>query len=108
MIWMLAVRYVVLVALVVWLGGLVTALFGPSPRPLTLVGAACGGVILVGLFAMKFVGPPPRAFVARAALTAAMLLLAAGATVYRTAATELMALNLAVGLVLLFWYVKES
>ena len=107
MIWMLAVRYVVLVALVVWLGGMMTALFGESLRPLWLVGAACGGVILVGLFAMKFVGPPPRAFVPRAALTALMLLLAAASTVYRTVATEIMAVNLALGLVLLLWYARE-
>jgi len=108
MIWMLAVRYVVLVALVVWLGGIVTGLFGHSPRPMPLVGAACGAVILVGLFAMKFVGPPPHAFIARAALTAVMLLLTAGSSVYRTAAPGLMALNLVLGLVLLFWYVKET
>jgi hypothetical protein len=108
MIWMLAVRYVVLVALVVWLGGIVTALVGESLRPPSLVGAACGALILIGLFAMKFVGPPPDAFVARAALTAAMLLLAAAAAIYRNAARELMAVDLALGLILLFWYVKES
>jgi len=108
MIWMLAVRYVVLVALVVWLGGLVTALFGESLRSISLLALGCGGVILVGLFAMKFVGPPPSAFKARAALTALMLLVAAGSAIYRTAATELLAINLALGLVLLFWYVKES
>jgi hypothetical protein len=108
MIWMPAVRYVVLVALVVWLGGIVTALVGEWMRPLSLVAGACGGVILIGLFAMKFVGPPPRAFVPRVALTAVMLLLAAGSTLFRTVAAELTALNLALGLVLLFWYVKES
>jgi hypothetical protein len=107
MIWMLAVRYVVLVALVVWLGGMVTALFGELLRPLSLVAVGCGGVMLVGLFAMKFVGPPPRAFIARAALTAAMLLIAAGSARYRTAAAAMLAVNLALGLVLLFWYVKE-
>jgi hypothetical protein len=105
---MLAVRYVVLVALVVWLGGMVTALFGPWVRPLSLVAAACGGVILVGLLAMKFIGPPPSAFFVRAGLTAVMLLFAAGSALYRTAAKEIAAVNLALGLVLLFWYVKES
>jgi len=105
---MLAVRYVVLVALVVWLGGMVTALFDLSLRPSSLVPAACGGVILVGLLAMKFIGPPPRAFFARARLTAVMLLLTVAATVYRTAATEIVAANVVLGLVLLVWYVKES
>ena len=104
---MLAVRYVVLVALVVWLGGMGTALFGDLLRPFPLVAAVCGGIILIGLFVMKFIGPPPRGFVARAALTALMLLIAAGSAVSRSLATELMAVNLALGLLLLSWYVRE-
>ena len=104
---MLAVRYVVLVALVVWLGGMGTALFGDLLRPFSLVAAGCSGVILVGLFVMKFIGPPPRGFVPRAALTALMLLIAVGSAVYQTRATELMAVNLVLGLLLLSWYVRE-
>jgi hypothetical protein len=104
---MVAVRYVVLVALVVWLGGMVTALFGDSSLPVSLVAAGCGGVILVGLFVMKFVGPPPHGFIPRAALTALMLVLGIGSAVYRTVTTELTAVNLALGLVLLLWYVRE-
>jgi hypothetical protein len=104
---MLAVRYVVLVALVVWLGGMVAVLFGDSLRPVSLVAAGCGGIILVGLFVMKFVGPPPRGFVPRAALTALMLLVGAGSALYRTVTTELTAVTLVLGLVLLLWYVRE-
>jgi hypothetical protein len=105
---MVAVRFAALAALVVWLGGILAVLFGDALRRDQLITYACGGVVFLSLLVMKFVGPPPHAFVARAGLTAAMLLLAAAATLYRTAATELMALSLAVGLVLLFWYVKES
>ena len=76
MTWMLPVRYVVLVALVVWLGGMVAALFGDWLRPLSLLTAACGGIILVGLFVMKFVGPPPRAFMLRVTIAAIMLAIA--------------------------------
>ena len=83
---MLAVRYVALAALVVWLGGMVTVVFGESLPPFHFVALTCGAVILVSLFVMKFVGPPPRGFVPRAALTA---------------------INLALGLLLLFWYVRE-
>jgi len=104
---MLPVRYVVLVALVVWLGGMVAALFGDWLRPPSLLTAACGGIILVGLFVMKFVGPPPHGFIPRAALTVLMLLLGVGSAVYRTVTTELTAVNLALGLVLLLWYVRE-
>lgn len=104
---MLAVRYVALGALVVWLGGMVTALFGRFLQPFQLIAALCGAVILVSLFIMKFVGPPPHDFVLRAALTALMLLLVLAAAVFRNATTELMIVNLALGLVLLFWYVRE-
>jgi hypothetical protein len=104
---MLSVRYVVLVALVVWLGGMVTVLLGDWLRPALVVGAGCGGVILIGLFVLKFVGPPPRGFIPRAALTALMLLLVAASARYRTFAIQLTAVNLVLGLILLFWYVRE-
>jgi hypothetical protein len=102
-----AVRYVVLVALVVWLGGMLAVLTGDWLRPATMVGAVCGGVILLGLFVMKFVGPPPHGFIPRAALTALMLLLIGVSAVNRTLAAQLMAVNLVLGLVLLVWYVRE-
>ena len=104
---MLAVRYVALAALVVWLGGMVTAVFGELLRPFHLVSLVCGAVILVSLFIMKFVGPPPHAFVPRAALTALMLLVLGASAVLRSASSLLVGINLALGFVLLFWYVRE-
>jgi hypothetical protein len=104
---MLAVRYVALVALVIWLGGMLTALFGDLLQPLQLVAYACGVVILISLFTMKFVGPPPQAFVPRAALTFLMLLLVGASAVQRTLSTALMGINLVLGFVLLFWYLRE-
>jgi hypothetical protein len=99
---MLAIRYLALAALVVWLGGMVVlsvvvapttfrvlqeaesgggriiagALFGELLSRFDLVAYGCGGVVLVGLFVMKFLGPPPTAFVVRAAIAAAMLAIA--------------------------------
>jgi hypothetical protein len=104
---MLAVRYVALAALVVWLGGMVTAVFGDLLRPFHLVSLACGAIILVSLFIMKFVGPPPHAFVPRAALTALMLLVLGLSALLRSASSLLLEINLVLGLVLLFWYVRE-
>ena len=104
---MLLVRYVALVALVVWIGAMAGVLFpGVFARPLWLA-SGCGAVIIVCLFVMKFVGPPPRAFVPRAAITALMLLLMAASIVLRTASPTLLTVNLALGLMLLFWYVRE-
>ena len=82
---MLLVRYLALAALVVWVGGMVIlgllvapqtfrvlqasnpadgrmlagALFGAILRQFHLVAYACGAVLLVCLFVMKFLGPPP-------------------------------------------------
>jgi hypothetical protein len=94
-------RYLALTALVVWLGGMVIlgllvapqtfrvlqaadpangrvlagALFGAMLRQFHLMAYVCGAVLLVCLFVMKFVGPPPHAFVARIAIVTLMLAL---------------------------------
>ncbi len=104
---MLAVRYLALLALVVWLGGLIVvgSLVAPSTfrvleanDPATgrvLAGAvvgdilqrfqvlayACGAVLLACLAIMKIVGPPPRAFPLRAAIAVLMLAMAVGSGV---------------------------
>ena len=85
---MVAVRYAALAALVLWIGALLNA-----RTPLIY-----GGVVLVCLLTMKFVGPPPPAFIARMALTFIML------------ATTIVApplIPLALGGVLLYWYIDE-
>jgi hypothetical protein len=95
------VRYLALAALAAWVGGMMvlSLLAGPSAvhwlqappvsDPVTggaSIGAlvrlfhslayACGGIILVCLLAIKFLGPPPRAFKLRAALVALTLAIA--------------------------------
>jgi uncharacterized membrane protein len=162
---MLVIRYVALLALVVWLGGMIMlgllvapatfrvlqaadpvtgrvlagSLFGEILRNFHLVAYACGTVVLVCLFAIKFLGPPPHAFIPRVAITVVMLLIAiySGYPVAREIteiqsrvagpmnalaptdprrmrfdtlhqrSTTLMTINMALGLVLLFWYVRE-
>lgn len=162
---MIFIRYLALVALVVWVGGMVIlgllvapqtfrvlqaanpadgrilagALFGAILRQFHLVAYACGAVLFVCLFVMKFLGPPPHAFVARVAIVVLML----GLTLYsgvpvtqelarvqsqvpgpisqlskedprrvqfdrlHRTSTMLMTMNMGLGLVLLFWYVRE-
>jgi hypothetical protein len=101
---MLVVRYVALAALAVWLGGTVAALAGDIGRYLDAAAYACGGVMLVGLFVMKFVGPPPHAFVIRVALVVAML---AATALARRIGVNALPFNAAIGFVLLFWYTRE-
>ena len=104
---MAAVRYAALAALVVWLGGILAILFGDALRHEQLITYACGSVVFVSLLVMKFVGPPPRAFMPRAAIVVAMVAVALLATFRVLPVTTFAALDLALGCVLLSWYVHE-
>jgi hypothetical protein len=105
---MILVRYATLVALVIWLGALMNQRFGDLIGRGAVVTYGCGGAVLVGLFVLKFMGPPPRAFVVRAAIALLMLALGAAATFApHDAAQLLLILNIALGFVLLIWYVRE-
>jgi hypothetical protein len=92
-------RFVYLLALVVWLGGLLVlgsvaapvvfavlqslapdqgrvlagAVFGAALSRFHLVSFACGGVMIVALVAMALLGPRPRPFAPRLAIVVGML-----------------------------------
>jgi hypothetical protein len=105
---MIVVRYATLVALVLWLGALIGARFGDLTRRVEPFGYVYGAAILVGLLVMKFVGPPPHGFVARVAVVALMLALAGAASVGSADTRALLtSVNVALGFVLLMWYVRE-
>jgi hypothetical protein len=105
---MIVVRYATLVALVVWLAAMMGEQFGDVMRGVNLVTYACGAATVVGLFVMKFMGPPPRAFILRAAIAVIMLALTLGSTLAaRGASAALLTVNLGLGLVLLTWYIRE-
>ena len=99
MIRMLVLRYAALLALVVWVGGLVAlggiaapsifdvvaarhiadgrilsgALFGEMLARFTLVTYVSGGVLLLSLIARRILGPRPHRFAWRAGIAAVML-----------------------------------
>jgi hypothetical protein len=106
---MIVVRYVTLAALVLWLGAMLDARFGSLMRQLPLLTVVCGGLIFVGLFAMKFMGPPPPVFVPRLAIVSVMLLLAIAPArlAARETASLLLTVNIALGFLLLYWYTHE-
>jgi hypothetical protein len=109
---MLAVRYVTLAALVVWLGGMVAIalLLAPSAEELQqfqLVGYFCGATVFFCLIVIKFVGPPPHDFFPRVGVAGAMLLVALYSGVRPQAARTAMTINIVLGFVLLFWYARE-
>ena len=67
---MIIVRYATLVALVLWLGAMINARFGNLFWRVETISYGCGLLTVVGLFVMKFMGPPPRASTALASRTA--------------------------------------
>jgi hypothetical protein len=104
----IVVRYVTLVALVIWLGAMAGDQFGDLLRA-PLIPFVCGAAVVIGLFFMKFMGPPPIGFVLRVGIAVLMLAIAGGAAsiVTRGASRLLMTANIALGFVLLIWYVRE-
>ncbi len=102
------VRYVALAALALWLGVLAGALGGDTLRHIHIVSAVCGAVILIALLAMKFIGPPPRAFFVRAAIVVAMVAMMGYTALWSAASTAMLAATTALGFGLLAWYAREG
>jgi hypothetical protein len=100
---MFVVRYVALLALVLWVSVMVNET--SWIRPAQLAGLACGAVLLVSLTALKFLGPPPHAFFSRAAIVGVMLAVAIFSRY--SGRTVPVAINLVLGIVLLGWYARE-
>jgi hypothetical protein len=103
---MVVVRYVALVALVVWLGAMQGVLVGSGTASYIPIAYGCGAVLVVGLFALKFVGPPPRAFFIRLGIVVLMLLMTLFDRWLIPGPTATY-VNTALGLVLLAWYAHE-
>jgi len=106
---MIVVRYATLVALVIWIAAMVDERFPDvlhRTLPMTYV---CGAATVVGLFMLKFLGPPPIAFVMRAGIAVLMLAIAVAAALLgpREVSNLLMTVNICLGFVLLIWYVRE-
>jgi hypothetical protein len=106
---MILVRYATLVALVIWLAAMMGDRFGDVLHRAHLIGYACGATTVVGLFVLKFMGPPPMAFVMRAGLAVLMIAIALGSTLLenRELSTMLTVVNIGLGFTLLIWYVRE-
>jgi hypothetical protein len=107
------VRFVALAALAIWIGGMlapfwltssVASNLGPQTR---LLGYVCGALVLVSLFVIKFMGPPPSRFPLRASIVAVMLLILIYTDVMRVTSAAPTAVNVVLALVLLSWYAHE-
>ncbi len=112
---MVALRYVYVLALSIWFGGIITvgAIIAPVSalglRRFYLTSYIAGALVLTSLAAMAALGPRPSGFFARFAVAVAMsaLTLYAGLAL-RTLSIELLALTAIGGLALLFWEARDG
>jgi hypothetical protein len=100
---MFAVRYVALLALVFWLGAMLSETL--RMHPTSVAGFAFGIVLIACLLILKLLGPPPHHFIARLAIAVTMITIAAYARLRPSTAPTI--INLALGCVLLSWYAHE-
>jgi hypothetical protein len=103
---MIVVRYAALAALVIWLGALQGALVVGAWPHFAGIELACACVLVLTLLTMKFMGPPPRAFVVRLLIAVTMLIVGAFDWQYGASPPKA-ALNAALGFGLLVWYARE-
>jgi hypothetical protein len=110
-----ALRYVYVLALSIWFGGIITV--GAIIAPISVTGVrrfyvtsyVAGALVLTSLFAMALLGPRPSGFFARFAVASGMF----AVTLYaglaqRTLSIGLLALTGIGGLALLFWEARDG
>ncbi|HKY21869.1 MAG TPA: hypothetical protein VJM31_11695 [Vicinamibacterales bacterium] len=112
---MVALRYVYVLALSIWFGGIITvgAIVAPVSndglRRFYLISYIAGVLVLISLAAMAALGPRPSGFFARFAVAASMLALTLYAgLVLRSLSIGLLAPTAIGGLALLFWEARDG
>jgi hypothetical protein len=111
----IALRYVYVLALSIWFGGIVIIGVVATPVPdevlhrFVLVSYLAGGLLLVSLFAMALLGPRPSGFAARFLVAVLMVAL----TIYsgreqHALSRGVLALTALGGLALLFWEARDG
>ena len=112
---MVALRYVYVLALSIWFGGIITvgAIATPASdqvlRRFFVMSYVAGALVLTTLFGMALLGPRPSGFFARFAVAAGMfaVTLYAGLQL-RSVTLNLLALTAIGGLALLFWEARDG
>ena len=112
---MVALRYVYVLALSIWFGGIITVGIIIAPisdngvRRFYITSYVAGALVLTSLFAMALLGPRPSGFFARFAVALGMF----AVTLYaglglRTLSIGLLTLTAIGGLALLFWEARDG
>lgn len=108
-------RYVYVLALSVWFGGIITVAAVVSPlsaasvRRFYLTSYISGALVLLTLFGMALLGPRPSGFFARFGVAVTMFALTLYAGLHlQTLSINLLGLIAAAGLALLFWEARDG
>ena len=112
---MVALRYVYVLALSIWFGGIITmgAIAAPASaevlRRFFLMSYIAGSLVLTTLFGMALLGPRPSGFFARVSVAVCMfaVTLYAGLKLH-SLTINLLALTALGGLALLFWEARDG
>ncbi len=112
---MVALRYVYVLALSIWFGGIIMvgAIVSPVPdqalRRFFLTSYISGALVLTTLFGMALLGPRPSGYFARVAVAFAMFAVTLYAGIeLRSLSVNLLALTAIGGLALLFWEARDG
>ena len=112
---MVALRYVYVLALSVWFGGIITIgailapVSGAALHRFFLTSYVAGALVLTTLFGMALLGPRPSGFFARFAVAVAMLSLTLYAGLHlRSLPLNFLAPIAIGGLMLLFWEARDG
>jgi hypothetical protein len=110
-----ALRYVYVLALSVWFGGIITIgaivapVSGAALHRFFLASYVAGSLVLTTLFGMALLGPRPSGFFARFAVAVAMLSLTLYAGLHlRSLPVNVLAPIAIGGLMLLFWEARDG
>ena len=110
-----ALRYVYVLALSIWFGGIITigVIIAPisdgALRRFFITSYIAGALVLASLFAMALLGPRPSGYFARVAVAFGMLAVTLYAGLQlRTLSINLSALTAIGGLALLFWEARDG
>ena len=102
---MIVVRYVVLASVIVWIAAMTSTLVARAPLVAAYASAA---TLFVSLIVLKFVGPPPPAFIPRAVMALGMAAVTAFTQfIGGPSSTTSLVLTIGFGLALVFWYVRD-
>jgi hypothetical protein len=101
----IVIRYMALASVIVWIAAMTATLVVRAPLAAAYASAV---TLFLSLVALKFIGPPPPAFIPRAVMAFGMAAVTAFTQfIGGPSSTTSLVLTIGLGLALVFWYVRD-